>query len=267
MSGELITPAVRSVSTLMEAAGKHAPLILTGIAVTGAIGSVGMAIRATPKALVLLEQKKKQIAREHDIPIEEVELTVGETIQTAGKCYIPSFALLAVSVGCMFGAQHINSQRQLGWAALYSATKNASEAYERQVIRHIGEEQNNEIHQKVIKQQLIDHPASKSEVIQTGKGPYLCYDTVSGRYFMSDIETIRRVVNDLNQKMISIMYVSLNEFYQELGLMPIDLGYDNGWNIDELIDIRFSTMMSDEGQPCLVLQYMTKPRYSFDKIY
>jgi len=267
MPGELMVPAARGVHSLLSAAGKHAPLILTIVAAGGAISSVISAVHATPKALILLEQKKKQIAREHNVPVEEVELTVEETVRTAGKCYIPAGALLLTSLGCMFGATHISGQRELGWAALYSATKKASDAYERQVIHRIGEKENREVHRQVAQEELQRNPVSKCNVVETGKGPYLCYDTVSGRYFMGDIENIRRVVNDLNQQMISCMYISLNEFYQELGLMPIDLGYDTGWNVDELIEINFSTMMSDDGRPCLVLQYMTKPRYSFNKSY
>lgn len=268
MSGELIVPVTKGVQGLWQAAGKHAPMILTVVAAGGAISSVVMAVRATPKAMILMEQKKKQIAKEHDIPLEEVDLTLQETVQAAGKCYIPSMALMAVSIGCMFGAAHINNQRQLGWAALYSATKKASEAYERQVIEHVGKEQNDQIRQKVVEQDLKDHPVSKCHVVETGRGPYLCYDTVSGRYFMGDIENIRRVVNDLNQNMIGgCMYISLNEFYQELGLLPIDLGWETGWNVDDLIEIQFSTMMSDDGRPCLTLQYLTKPRYDFNKTY
>lgn len=266
MAGEIITPAAHGLSRLWQAAGKHAPMILTFVAAGSAISATVSAVRATPKAEILLEQKRKQIAREEEIPVEEVDLTLQEIIGTTWKCYVPTAAFLTVSLGCMFGAAHINNQRQLGWAALYSAAKKASDAYERQVIEHIGPKKNEEIRRKVVQEELRRNPASKADVIATGKGPYLCYDTMSGRYFMSDIETIRRVVNDLNQMMMSQMYVSLNEFYQELGLLPVDLGYDNGWNVDELIEIQFSTMMSDDGRPCLVLQYLTQPRYSYNKV-
>lgn len=262
-----ITPVTQAIKPLWNSAGKHAPIILTGVAACSAISSVVSAVKATPKAMILLEQKKKQVATEENRPVEEIELSIQEIIQSTWKVYAPASVWLTLSLCCMFGAAHINHQRQLGWAALYSATRHASDVYEKQVIEHIGEKENEVIRGKVREQMLKDNPVSKNEIAAIGKGPYLCYDTLSGRYFMSDIETIRRVVNDLNQNMIGSWngYVSLNEFYQNLGMMPVDLGYGNGWNNDELIDIQFSTMISDDGRPCLVLQYLTQPRYSFDK--
>lgn len=265
MAGEIIAPAASAFGRLWQSAGKHAPIILTCVAAVSAVSATVSAVKATPKATILLQKKKEEIAREEEMKPEEVDLTLQEIIQTTWKLYVPAAAFTTVSLGCMFGAAHINNQRQLGWAALYSATKKASDAYERQVIEHVGTKDNEEIRRKVVQQELKDNPASRADIIATGKGPYLCYDTLSGRYFMSDIETIRRVVNDLNQMMFSQMYVSLNEFYQELGMLPVDLGYDNGWNVDELIDVQFSTMMSDDGRPCLVLQYLTQPRYSYNK--
>lgn len=265
MAGEIIVPAASAFGRLINSAGKHAPIILTCVAGVSAISATVSAVKATPKATILLQQKKEEIAKEEGVKPEEIDLSLQEIIQTTWKLYVPAAAFTTVSLGCMFGAAHINNQRQLGWAALYSATKKASDAYERQVIEHVGAKENEEIHRKVVQQELKDNPVSRADVIATGKGPYLCYDTLSGRYFMSDIETIRRVVNDMNQMMIGQMYISLNEFYQELGLLPVDLGYDNGWNVDELIDVQFSTMMADDGRPCLVLQYLTQPRYSYNK--
>lgn len=264
MPGELIVPATKGIQTLWHSAGKHAPVILTVVAAGSAISSVVSAVKATPRAMVLLEQKKKQVAKEEKMQLEEVVLTPTEVIKTTWKCYMPSAAMLTISVGCMFGAAHINAQRELGWAALYSATKKASDAYEKKVIERIGEKENAEIHQEVIKQELKDHPVSRAEVVTTGAGSYLVYDTLSGRYFMSDINEIQRIANELNQAIIGgRMYVALNEFYDELNLMPIDLGHDCGWNIDNLIDPKFSTMISDDGRPCLTLQFWITPKFNY----
>lgn len=263
----IITPAVKGVQTLWHAAGKHAPVILMVVAGGGAVSSIVSAVKATPKAVILLEQKKKQVAREEEIPIEEVQLTVPEVIKTTWKCYAPSAVLLLLSLGCMAGSVRISTQRELGWAALYSATKKASDAYERQVINKIGAKENEEIKANAIKQELKDNPVGSNNIIKTEYGNYLCYDTLSGRYFSNDIEHIRRVVNDLNHEMISSMfgYVSLNEFYQALGLPIIELGWDNGWNTDELIEVEFNTMIAGDGQPCLCMKFHTFPRYSYNK--
>jgi hypothetical protein len=86
---------------------------------------------------------------------------------------------------------------------------------------------------------------------------------MSGRYFRNDIEQIRRVVNDLNHQLLSDMWLTLNEFYYAIGLGGINLGEEVGWNADELIEINFSSKITPDGEPCLVLNYETTPYYDF----
>lgn len=64
------------------------------------------------------------------------------------------------------------------------------------------------------------------------------------------------------------MYVSLNDFYSEIGLDPIKVGNDLGWNIDRgEIDISFSAQVADNDQPCLVVDYTIAPQYGFAKLF
>jgi hypothetical protein len=60
------------------------------------------------------------------------------------------------------------------------------------------------------------------------------------------------------------MYISLNEFYCEIGLSPVKMGDDLGWNIDTgYIDIEFSSQLAEDETPCLVINYKVAPRYDF----
>ena len=72
---------------------------------------------------------------------------------------------------------------------------------------------------------------SNSQVIVTEKGNTLCRDSISGRYFKSDIDKIKKVVNELNRQLIHQNYISLNEFYYELGLDSTKNGSYLGWNM------------------------------------
>ena len=74
--------------------------------------------------------------------------------------------------------------------------------------------------------------------------------------------------NELNSRLINEMYVSLNDFYYELGLKTTTGGDDLGWNIhrDGLVDVQFSSQLSDKGEPCLVIDYRVAPRYDFAKL-
>ena len=66
--------------------------------------------------------------------------------------------------------------------------------------------------------------------------------------------------------MLTEMYISLNELYDELDINHIEIGDDLGWNIDRgLIDIDFSSQIADDGTPCIVLDFSIEPRYDFYK--
>lgn len=53
--------------------------------------------------------------------------------------------------------------------------------------------------------------------------------------------------------MMNDMYISLNDFYYEIGLDPIKIGSDIGWNIDDgYIDLRFSSQLAQMGHRVLL---------------
>ena len=102
----------------------------------------------------------------------------------------------------------------------------------------------------------------------TDNGDTLCYDSVSGRYFKSSIDQIKKAENSINRTVLTEMYVSLNEFYDELDLDHTKLGNDLGWNIDDgLIEIDFSSQIADNGKPCVVVNYSVAPRYGYSKLF
>jgi hypothetical protein len=64
--------------------------------------------------------------------------------------------------------------------------------------------------------------------------------------------------------MVYDMYVSLNDFYGEIGLEPIQLGDELGWNVDQgLIELEFSSQLSENNEPCLVINYNIAPKYGY----
>ena len=97
------------------------------------------------------------------------------------------------------------------------------------------------------------------EVIITGSGEVLCYETITGRYFNSSVETIRQAQNTLNAEMLNEMYVSLNDLFREIGLPVTGYGEEVGWTVDKQLDIQFSTVLSDDGRPAVAIGYNYTP--------
>ena len=59
-------------------------------------------------------------------------------------------------------------------------------------------------------------------------------------------------------------YISLNEFYMEIGLPTVEIGDFLGWNVDKgMIELRFSSQLANGRTPCLVMSYAIAPEYNY----
>ena len=240
-------------------ASKRSPEILTGIGIAGMITTTILAVRATPKALELIEEQKEEESVD--------ELCSFEVVKVAWKPYIPAMVTCIVSTACLIGASSVNTKRNAALATAYKLSETALSEYRDKVVETIGEKKERIVRDKVAEERVKKNPVSKNEVIVTGNGKTLCFDPISGRYFMCSIETIKKAENTLNKQMLHDIsgYVSLNEFYDELGLDHTSVGDDLGWNTDRLIDINFSSQLNDNGEPSVVLDYLVAPKYDYYK--
>lgn len=240
-------------------ASKRSPEILTGIGIAGMITTTILAVRATPKALELIEEQKEEESVD--------ELSSFEVVKIAWKPYIPAMVTCVASTACLIGASSVNTKRNAALATAYKLSETAFSEYRDKVVETIGEKKERIVRDKVAEERVKKNPVSKNEVIVTGNGKTLCFDPISGRYFMCSIETIKKAENTLNKQMLHDIsgYVSLNEFYDELGLDHTSVGDDLGWNTDQLIDINFSSQLNDNGEPSVVLDYLVAPKYDYYK--
>ena len=236
---------------------KYSPRILTGIGIAGMIGATFMAVKATPKALYLIGTKKEEA--------EVEELTPVETIKTCWKCYIPATLTTVVSAACLIGASTVSAKRNAALATAYSISEAALREYQEKVIEVVGEKKEKAVRDAVAKNQIERDPVTKSEVvIIDSNSNTLCYEPLSGRYFKSTIDKIKKAEIKLDRQMIQEMYVSLNDFYWEIGLDETDLGDKMGWNLSKgYMDLSFSSQLADDGTPCAVIVYGIPPVYDY----
>ena len=236
---------------------KHSPEILTGVGVTGMITTTVLAVKATPKALELLDEAKI---------CKDDKLTVIETVKVAWKPYIPSILLGTASIACIVGASTVSTKRNAALATAYALSEKTLTTYRDKVVETIGEKKEKEIRTQIAQDEINKNPISSSQVIITSKGDTLCKDSLSGRYFKSDIDHIKRIENKLNRDINNHNYISLNEFYSELGLDGIASGDRMGWNVSNgLIDIDFTACITEDNQPCIVVEHLVPPMYDHDK--
>ena len=225
------------------------------------VNATVLAVKATAKACLLIHDRKDEL--------EVEKLRATELIKTTWKCYIPAIMTCGVSIACLVGASSVNFKRNAALATAYKLSEAALSEYKDAVIEAIGEKKEQSVRDKVAEERLKKNPVSKSEIIVTGNGTTLCYDPVGNSYFKSNIQQIESAKNKLNARMLSENYVSLNDFYDELGISPTKLGDDLGWDIykDGLVEIAFSSQLAEDGTPCLVMDYSIAPRYEYYKVH
>lgn len=256
--------------------GKHSPEILTGIGIAGWISTTVLAVKATPKAIQL---KEDELRHQNDVNTQEA-LEAGEEtcvyltklkpldlVKTCWKPYAPAVALGVVSTSCIIGANAIHYKRNAALATVYAISERTLLRYKDKVIETLGEKKEQEISNKVAQENIDHNKLSGQSIIITSKGNTLCMDSFSGRYFRSDIDTIKKAINKINRDLTYDHYVSLNTVYGEIGLDNVKNGELLGWNLDNgLIEPTFDTCLAENDEPCVVIDFYVQPKYDFDKL-
>ena len=274
------TDVTKFLNTTKRSMKKHSPEILTGIGIAGMISTVVLAVKATPKAMELISDAEEEgrleleKAGEYDdghinALVKEVRKPIN-VVKVAWKPYIPAVVTGVASVACLISANSVHVKRNAALMTAYQLSTTALADYREKVVETIGEKKEGNIRDKVSKKKIEEKPANNSTIIMTGKGNTLIYDIHSDRYFRSDIDSIRNAVLDLNERMINgnEMYISLSDFYDEIGLKHTETSDRIGWRIDKgRIDIRYSAQLTDDNEPCIVLDHLMPPEYGFDSYY
>lgn len=238
---------------------KNSPAILIGLAIVSGASAIVLAVKATPKAMKRIEDKKQELKVD--------KLTPLETVKTAGPCYIPTVAAFAFASGCAIGSQSIHAKRNAALATAYKISETALSEYRDKVVETIGEKKEQAVRDKVAQEQINKNPVDKRVIHVTGRGSSLFLDPLSNRYFESDKQAVLAAENKLNKAMMQSICgsVSVNDFYVELGLEPVDdsIGETLGWNTDHQIDLDIRTGESDDGRPCFVLCHYNPPKYGY----
>lgn len=241
----------------------HSPEILTGLGIAGMITTTVLAVKATPKALDLISDAEYE---KYDDEGNREPLTKIEVVKAAWKPYIPAAITGVTSVACLIGAGSVNARRNAALATAYNLASNALTEFKEATLETVGEKKEQLVRNKVAEERVKKEPVNPSAIIVSGNGNTRCFDTITKRRFISDIEAIKKIVNELNRRMVNGEdYISLNEFYYELGLDGVSVGDELGWNVTRgLIDVEFSAQLDTDGTPCVVLDYTVVPKRGFN---
>lgn len=242
---------------------KNSPYILVGIGIAGMGLAVASAIRATSRAKDIIAEMEQE---KYDKGEEDVELTKKEIVKETWTQYIPTAIIFTGSAACIIGSSRIQFQRNAALGIAYKIAEDSARTFERKLVEVVGEKKANQVRQEVDKEVVHRHPASESNIVIIDKKKSLALDPITGRLFEIDVEELRRKVNKLNERLLTEMYISLNELYYEIGLPEVDIGDIIGFNVDDgLIDPDFTTQLTDDERPCLVMHWHIGPKYDYGR--
>lgn len=237
---------------------RHSPTILTFVGAAGVVATVIMSARATPKAMKLLEEAEAQKGE---------ELDKLETIRTAAPAYIPVAAIGISSLICLFGANVLNQRNQASLTAAYAMLNESYSRYRGAANTVFGDDADSKIKAEVAKETYIsaDGCAIYDASHDDGCEECLFYDEISDRYFQSTMASVLNAQYHLNRNFTLRGYVSLNEFYEFLGIEKVVCGEGIGWGQDLLedgifwIDFDNRYVKYDDGLECYIVSALFEP--------
>lgn len=274
----------------MASKSKHAPLIAAGVGIAGVIGVAVSASRDTLKAKrkmdaerdsidFAIDQIKRRSAeikgesasarsnvdpqKSFDLKSESYELIekVKYVVPLVWKCYIPTAAISAATIGAVFLSWKFGrTQLKISKMATYMAEQ-TFQTYASNVKRRL---QGGSLTEETLAREeteakgLVKSKNASSPIIINGDQVPVV-DRYSGRTFHSSIATIREAVNNVNEEIFGNLYSSLSDFYDHLGLEPTGVSEEVGWNADHPMKVSFDTTLLDNGQPALVMDYELDP--------
>ena len=233
----------------------NSSLILSVAAGVGTITTAVLVAKASFQAAELITEHELQNAP----AINQKERLRGRT-KLVWKLYIPSAISTVSTIVCIVGANRMESKKTIAATAALAFTERAYSEYRDKVVEEFGTRKDQSIRDKVVADQIANKPAPSQDVLVTGPGNVLCCELFTMRYFACDMEKLRRAVNTLNEKLLKHDYATLDDFYYLIGLSPTTASGNLGWTSGKLMELVFSTALSDDGRPCITFEYnYTKP--------
>lgn len=237
---------------------RNSATILTCVGAAGVIATTVTAVKATPKALALLEDAKDE---------KGDELTKLEKVKIAGPVYIPSVVLGVSTLACIFGANVLNHRGQASLMSAYALVDSSYKDYKKKVDELYGDDAGSQVRAGIAKDKYEEQPIRH---IEDGKRLY--YDFYSGRYFEATPASVKTAEYELNRKLMLDDCAYLNEWYYLLDLEPLEHGLDFGWSTcansdmywQTWIDFHHEKVVMDDGLECIIITFAQEPYPDFE---
>lgn len=238
---------------------RNASTILTCVGGIGIVATAVVAVKATPKALRLIEEAKEEKGE---------ELTKLEVANVAGPVYIPAVLIGAATIAAIFGANVLNKRQQAVLMSAYALVDSSYKDYKKKVEELYGEDADRAVRNSIAEDKYAEED---DEIKIDDDGKRLFFDVLSNRYFRSTMEDVLRAEYNLNRQLMVAGGAYLNEFYNFLDIPEITAGKELGWSPGILeshygaswIEFDHEEVTMDDGLECCVISMRYEPVIDF----
>lgn len=280
--GELLNPKrlANVGGLLVKAVGAkavdHGPELLAVAAIGGLVATVKLAVDETPKAQQMLAKRPVKVDEDGKPNETKVEALVAD-VKAVAPVYLPAAVAGVATAGCIVAGNRIQAKAIKNlkldvaqFAAAYSLSEKAMDAYKKEVIDKLGEDAEEEIRKKARERLETEHLDNKDECpfdggyIVNGRenGDTLFYDLETGFVFWSTEEKIRAAEGVIAKDTLGGPQ-TVCDLYSALSIRSDwwKGGERRGWTVDgQQINIRMSeaTLEPDGNLPKRMIAYKTQ---------
>lgn len=235
-------------------AKSHSSEILTCVSIVGTGAAAYLAFKGGMNTEAILNERMEQ----------GEELTKKDVAKVVIKEAAPAAGVIILTWASIVSSGIISYRRAKALGTLanaYLTTTEFANAYRSQVVKTMGKDKDEEIVGAVGQDLINNDPPSNSIIFNTGEGNTLFKDRITGRYFRSDLDFIRRQQVEINNWLAAGEdWVSVNEWFSLIGLEQCDDLDGLGWNVEEKVKFDLAACLSPENEPCILINYDISPR-------
>lgn len=241
---------------------RHAPEVLTTISVAGLGATAYLGSRAGYKAgLHVMAEFSTRVDNATDG--EEVPpLHPKEIIKDTWKFYIPVVVVGVTTAVAIIGSNRISARQQMALISAAAISERALAEYQQKVVEATSKPKERKIRDEIAQDQVNENADKLDKLVVENEGDVLVIEMHTRQTFVSNAEKIHRAENEANRECIHDGYVSLNTFFEKLGLPYSAAGEIVGWNNARPLEVVIGGAAHNE-KPVLTIDYRTPPSVNY----
>lgn len=244
----------------MKANVKLIPIVLTAASAVGVVATAVLTAKCTTKAEKILSRSRTKYGG-----------ATKETVIDICRCYAPAIACGTATVVCIVSNGVLTCKQQKALTGACMLARESLGRYQSKVKELYGPETHQHVIDELCKEDLDDVHVTSSgffgsetldfEGVSEDEPIHTFYDEFSNRYFDSTIEHVLQAEYHLNRNWALGDAVTVNDFYEFLGLCGLADGDNMGWDWEMGISwLDFNhRVIHKNGEKVLVIEMVFTP--------